>query len=137
MILLDTGPIVALFDPRDDAHDQARDVLSRIREPLIVTTPVLTEAFHLLDPGSRGARALRQFVGRAGAVPWFMNDGSLRRALELMEQYGDQRMDFADASFVAAAEALRTTRIFSLDRRDFSSYRARIGRSYRAFRLVV
>jgi predicted nucleic acid-binding protein len=45
-------------------------------------------------------------------------------------------MDLADASLVAAAEDLRTTRVFTIDRRDFLAYRARTGRKLRAFTLV-
>ena len=53
-----------------------------------------------------------------------------------MDDYADQPMDLADASLVTAAENLRTTKIFTLDRRDFLTYRAKIGRSSRPFTLV-
>jgi predicted nucleic acid-binding protein len=33
-----------------------------------------------------------------------------------MEQYADHPMDLADASLVAAAESLGTTRMFTIDR---------------------
>jgi predicted nucleic acid-binding protein len=111
-------------------------VLQGIREPLVTTAPVLTEAFHLLDPGSRDAAALRAFLRQDGTAVWFFEGASLKRALDLMDRYADRPMDFADASLVTAAESLRTTRVFTLDRRDFTAYRARIGRSHRAFRLV-
>ena len=46
-------------------------------------------------------------------------DASLqKRTRALMGKYRDTPMDLADASLVAAAEALDVTRIFSLDR-DF------------------
>jgi len=45
-------------------------------------------------------------------------------------------MDLADASLVVAAEELRTTRVFTIDRRDFLTYRARVGRKLRPFTLV-
>ena len=45
-------------------------------------------------------------------------------------------MDLADASLVAAAEALRSTTVFTLDRGDFAAYRARIGRTSKRFTLV-
>lgn len=136
MILVDTGPLVALFDPKDDAHDECRVALQGFREPLITTTPVLTEAFHLIDPGSRGSAALREFVLASGTRIWFLNESTIARAFELMDKYEDRPMDFADASLVVAAETLRTTSIFTLDRRDFVTYRARIGRSHRAFRFA-
>jgi predicted nucleic acid-binding protein len=111
--------------------------LQHLREPLVTTAPVLTEAFHLLDPASRGAAVLRQFLQRDGAAVWFLEQGSLKRAFELMERYADHPMDFADASLVVAAEQLRSTRIFTLDRNDFSTYRVRIGRSQRGFRVIA
>jgi predicted nucleic acid-binding protein len=99
VILVDTGPLVALFDQRDPDHGPARDALAGVRERLVTTGPVLTEAFRLLDPASRGAAALREFI--------------------------------------AAAEALRTTRVLTLDRGDFATYRARIDRTWRRFALVA
>jgi predicted nucleic acid-binding protein len=136
VILVDTGPLVALFDPRDDAHAETRALLASVREPLLTTVAVLTETFHLLDPGSRGSAALREFVNAGGMTVWFLSADSLARCFELMEQYADHPMDLADASLVTAAEHLRATRIFTLDRRDFTTYRARIGRSRKAFTLL-
>ena len=136
MVLVDTGPLVALFDPRDDAHAETRARLASVREPLFTTVAVLTEAFHLLDPSSRGSAAVREFMNAGGMTVWFLSADSLARCFELMEQYADHPMDLADASLVTAAEHLRTTRIFTLDRRDFTTYRARIGRSRKAFTLL-
>ena len=136
MILVDTGPLVALFDRRDGAHEQARGILCRLREPLVTTVPVLTEAFHLLDPGRRGAAALRAFVDGPAVRVWYLTDHWLERAFALMERYADHPMDLADASLVTAAEALGTVRIFSLDRDDFATYRARVGHGNRRFSSV-
>jgi hypothetical protein len=36
-------------------------------------------------------------------------------------------MDLADASLVAAAEALGMRRVFTIDRKDFETYRVRRG----------
>jgi hypothetical protein len=136
MILVDTGPLVALFDPRDHAHAGARETLRGLTDKLITTVPVLTEAFHLLGPASRGSGALREFVGRGAMGLWWFSERSLLRAFRIMDDYGDQAMDLADASLVAAAETLRVTRVFTIDRRDFLVYRARIGRTARSFTLV-
>lgn len=136
MILVDAGPLVALFDPRDSHHEHCRDVLASVTVRLVATAPVLTEAFYLLDPGSRGAAMLREFVRAAGLSLWPLDDERLRRALDLMEQYEDHPMDFADASLVAAAESLRITTVFTLARSDFTAYRPRIGRTLSRFRLL-
>jgi predicted nucleic acid-binding protein len=136
VILADTGPLVALFNPRDADHQGTRDLLATLKNPLITTTPVLTSAFHLLDPGSRAAAALGEFVMARGLGVWFMDSSSMARALELMQKYADHPMDFADASLVTAGEVLRVTTVFTLDRKDFSSYRARIGRAQKRFRIL-
>lgn len=130
MILVDTGPCVALFDPQDAQHTPCREVLRRLREPLYTTVAVLTEAFHVLSPGSYGSDKLRDFIARGGLSIWFMGQAELQRAFELMEQYADHPMDFADASLIVAAEALRTSKIFIIDRRDFTTYRIRRGHRY-------
>ena len=127
MILVDTGPLVALFDRKDAAHDRCSNTLKGLREPLKTTTPVLTEAFCMLGPASRQADRLRDFIERGGLSVWFFDDGSLTRAFELMEVYTDHPMDFADASLVVAAESLGTRKVFTVDRRDFETYRVRRG----------
>jgi hypothetical protein len=37
---------------------------------------------------------------------WFLDDARVQRAFELIEQYANHPMDFADASLIVAAEAL-------------------------------
>jgi len=136
MILVDTGPLVALFDPKDAAHERCAHILKGLRAPLRTTIPVLTEAFHMLGPASVGADRLRDFVVRDGLALWFFDDSSLTRAFELMELYADHPMDLADASLVAAAEALGTRRVFTVDRNDFEAYRVRRGHRHHAFEVV-
>ena len=127
MILVDTGPFVALFDPQDAGHERCKDILSATREPLFTTTPVLTEAFHVLTPNSIGADRLRDFILDGGVSLWFLDQVATERAFELMEQNGDHPMDLADASVIVAAESLRTTKVFTLDLADFQRYRIRRG----------
>ncbi|MEI6381952.1 MAG: VapC toxin family PIN domain ribonuclease, partial [Cyanobacteriota bacterium ELA615] len=45
------------------------------------------------------------------------------RIIELMEKYANLPMDLADASLVILAEHLGHGRIFSVDQRDFNTYR--------------
>lgn len=136
MILVDTGPLVALFDRGDAQHQRCVRILREVREPLQTTVPVLTEAFHMLGPANAGSDRLRQFIVRGGASLWFLDTQSLRRAFELMEMYADHPMDLADASLVVAAESLETRRIFTIDRRDFETYRVRVGHRQLNFEVV-
>lgn len=137
MILVDTGPLVALFEPKDGLHERCKRTLRSLRSPLLTTVPVLTEAFHILSPESIGSDRLRDFVARGGMRAWFLDADGLARAFELMEQYADHPMDLADASLVTAAEALGTRRIFTTDRRDFGTYRIRRGHRHHPVEIVL
>jgi predicted nucleic acid-binding protein len=136
VILIDTGPIIGLFDPLDPFHKRSVKVLQQIDEPLYSTLPVLTEAFHMLNPGSLGADNLRSFIVNEGLNIWSMGDTALFRAFDLMKKYGDQPMDLADASLVAAAETLKARRIFTIDRDYFETYRVKIGHRYYPFEIL-
>jgi predicted nucleic acid-binding protein len=136
VILVDTGPLVAVFDPLDPSHARCVDVLRMIREPLFTTVPVLTEAFYMLQPESIGSDGLREMVGRRGLAVWFFQPESLSRAFELMAQYQDHPMDFADASLVAAAEHLGVQKIFTIDRNHFATYRVRRGHRHVPLEIV-
>ena len=127
MILVDTGPLVALFDPKDGQHERCARALKNIREPISTTVPVLTETFHMLDPHSIGSDRLREFIMNGGLSVWFLDRTTLTRAFELMDLYADHPMDLADASLVAAAESLGTRKVFTIDRKDFATYRVRRG----------
>ena len=136
MILVDTGPLVALFDPADGSHDRCVRVLKRISEPLATTVPVLTEAFYLLTPASLGAQRLMDFISEGGLALWFLDDNDLSRAFELMIRYADQPMDLADASLVVVAENERLRKVFTIDRNDFSAYRVKRGHRYYGFEVI-
>ncbi len=136
MILTDTGPLVALFDPKDEAHVETRRILESIREPLVTTVAVLTETFHMLSPASQGSDRLRDFILGRGLSVWFSSTASLERAFELMEQYADHPMDLADASLVCAAEELGSIQVFTLDRGDFETYRVKRGHRHLSFEIL-
>ena len=134
--MIDAGPLVALFDPADHAHDHCVGVLKAIREPIATTLPVLTEAFHLLRPGSVGASRLMDFVADGGLEVLAVDAESLTRAFELMNQYADARMDFADASLVSLAERHGVRTMFSIDRNDFAIYRMKLGHRHIPFHVI-
>lgn len=136
MILTDTGPLVALFDPADGSHTHCKEILAKVTEPLCTTVPVLTEAFHLLSPASIGARRLMDFVAARGLEVRYLDDRTLTRAFALMVRYADHPMDLADASLVVLAETLRLRKVFTIDRGDFATYRIQQGHRQLAFEIL-
>lgn len=133
VVLVDTGPLVALFDPSDRAHSACKSTLGTLRRARRITSvAVLTEATYLLGFSFAAQQALLSFVA-AGAVEIAeFGVADVSRAAALMNRYADLPMDFADATLVVLAERLGCSSVFTLDRRDFSAYR--FGR--RTFRLL-
>jgi uncharacterized protein len=129
MILVDTGPLVALIHEDDNEHRICKDTFLTFSEPLGTVWPVLTEALYLLNFSWEAQNALWEMI-QVGAVEILpLGTDDVDRMRELMRKYRDLPMDLADAALVRVAERERLRRIFTLDRRDFQIYRpSRIGR---------
>jgi len=129
MILVDTGPLVALIHQGDEHHEVCKKTFSSIGEPLGTVWPVLTEAMYLLSFSLTGQIALWEMI-ESGAVELLaLGAEDIARMKELMRKYRDLPMDLADAALVRVAERERLRRVFTVDRRDFQVYRpSRIGR---------
>ncbi len=125
MIAIDTGPIVALFDKDDTYHIICRKVFQTIKEPLLTTWPVLTEAFYLLGFSSQVQDDLWEFIERGTVSIYHFDMHLMKRCRHLMKKYNDLPMDLADATLVAMAEAENITTIFTLDHKDFRIYRTK------------
>lgn len=136
MILIDTGPLVSLFDPIDKDHKNCRNVLSTIKETLYTTEAVLTESLYMLDQVTKGADALKKFILDDYLVIENLDYILYKRSFELMNKYSDQPMDFADATLVVLAEKYRTDTVFTLDFSDFRAYKYLKGHRYYSFKLL-
>ena len=128
MTLTDTGPLIALINPKDTDHARCVAAVATLHGALWTTWPCFAEAMYLL--GKTGGQP-------AQAELWdYVNDGTLRfhdlSATEiaqmpiLMERYRDTPMDLADTSLVVTAQTLGATRVFTLDS-DFYVYRLENG----------
>jgi hypothetical protein len=126
-IIVDTGPLVALFHARDRHHGAAKAVLQSNPALLVSSWPVLTEACHFL--GQAGKRALLTFIQRGALRLEALSVEDLPDLDDLLARY--DRMDFADATLVLIAEKTGIAEIFTIDRRDFEAYRTRSGRRFK------
>jgi uncharacterized protein len=122
-LLLDTGALVSLLDRSQPRHDEFARFFTGWRGPVVSTEAVLTEATHLLARVAGGPQACCTFFIDGGAVLVPSTAASLRRCRDLIHQYRDQPMDFADATLVMLAEELKTELVLTTDRRDFGVYR--------------
>jgi uncharacterized protein len=125
IFLLDTGPLVALLDRSEPAHDQVRSFMARLRGSRLVTTgAIVTEAFYFLSDVRDGPASLASFLAASATeVLHAFSAEALAATVRLMSKYADVPMDFPDATLVWVAELLGADRILTLDRRGFSSFR--------------
>ena len=123
-MLVDAGPLVALLDRSDPAHEACVGALKTLRDPLVTVWPAFTEAMYLLGGSWAGQRALWSRLETEALALASLDETDAPRMRELMEKYRDLPMDLADAALVRVAERESLTQIFTLDRRHFSVYRS-------------
>ena len=124
-LLLDTGPLVALLDEDDPHHQAVVKALAQLSGLRLVTTcPCVTEAMYLLGKlgGQRYQEKCWRLLFNEAVEIYSLTVVERQRMHELMTQYADTPMDYADASLVTAAESLEVRRVFTLDD-DFYVYR--------------
>jgi len=113
-VAVDTGPLVALFDPSDANHQRAVDYFSDRALRGFVTTAVIAEATHLLGfSADVPVNFLRWLKQEPFPIENVARD--FVRIISLMAKYADVPMDFADATVVAASERLGIRDVATLD----------------------
>lgn len=117
MILLDTGPLVALCDPRDALNRVARRDLRRLAEtPFVLCVPVLTEACFLL-PYSAQRQRLRRFLEDLSVVAYRADDQRALwfEVLDWLVRYEEHEPDLADAWLAVLSGRERHFRVWTYD----------------------
>ena len=122
-LLLDTGAFVALVDRSEKRHADCVAALESWTGAIVTTEAVVTETLHLVGPRWSAQKVCVEFLLRGAFLLVPLSRAALERVSALMERYRNVPMDFADATLVALAEELATDRVFTLDRRGFSTYR--------------
>ena len=131
-ILMDSGPLIALFDRSDHYHAASVAFIKANRAELITTLASITETLHLLGFNRNAQTDFLTWVN-AGAVkiePITADD--LLRIKALIIKYSDLPMDFADACLVFLGEKLSINAIATIDR-DFDVYRLKGKRPFTTY----
>ena len=121
-ILIDTGPLIALFDRDDNYHDRIKTFIKEGRYKFITTLSVITEVEHMLDFNVNVQIDFLEWIMKEGVVLQEIQQKDISRIIELTKKYRDRLMDFADATLVIAAERTGIKKIISIDS-DFDIYR--------------
>ena len=122
IVLLDTGPLVAFLNRRDEFHEWAKEELSRIIPPLLTCDAVVAEACYLLRGMKRGSQAVIEMIERGQIRSPFRVEDESVRIRKLLEKYFELPMDLADACLVRMSEQYSRASVFTLDS-DFRVYR--------------
>jgi uncharacterized protein len=128
--LVDSGPLIALFNAADHWHLRVLDwVKAHTAVALHTTWPVATEVCALLARRINNQCALDflRWSQRGGITLDRAAEGSLTEVLRISERFASLPFDLADASIAEAAARLRIRHVLSIDA-DFDVYRDRAGR---------
>lgn len=121
-IVVDSGPLIALFDKDDKFHQQAVSFMQGVKPNVLHTNlAVISEVTHMLDFSRQVQRNFLFWVEQALKIDENAV-GDWPRIIDLMEKYSDLPADFADASLIPLCERLGTRFVASVDS-DFTIYR--------------
>jgi uncharacterized protein len=121
-VVVDSGPLIALFDAGDAYHESALEFVRHSRAQLLSTMAVVTEAMYVLEDSLQARKNLLTWIQRGGLTLTEPEAGDFERIIALMEKYADLPMDLTDAVVVVLCERLGTQHVASIDR-DFVIYR--------------
>ena len=126
-VLIDAGPLVALF-AIDDAHHVRYDRLvsdaSAEGLRLVTTWPCIVEASYILDAPWRFE--LLHWIEQGGVQVFPFDPSHLAVMLPWMRRYTEKTkrdMDLADASLLWLASETGLREIMTIDVKDFARYR--------------
>ena len=121
-ILIDSGPLIALFDASDKYHNKAVTFIKSNKYPLVTTIASITETLHLLNFNRNAQIDFIEWIHRGAVEIQNIENDDFGRIKDLTEKYRDLPMDFADSCLVYLAEKFSLNTIATIDR-DFSIYR--------------
>jgi hypothetical protein len=133
-ILIDAGPLIALFAVDDKHHDHYDQLISEFSATglrVVTTWPCVVEASYLLGMPQRFE--LLRWIELGGVVVYPFTPHDLGDIVDWMQTYsaGKRReMDLADATLYWIANETGIREIMTTDVRDFSRYRLPDGQSF-------
>ncbi len=120
--LIDSGPIIALFDRSDNYHTKVLNFLQDYQGKLITSLAVVTEVSHMLDFNLNVQIDFLKWIELGGLEIYNISQNDIANIREMMQKYIDIPMDFADASLMYIANRENIKDIVSIDS-DFDIYR--------------
>ena len=94
-ILIDSGPLIALFDASDKYHHDAVNFIKTNKYPLVTTLASITETLYLLDFNRNVQIDFLEWVHRGAVELQHIGNNDFERLKELTEKSRELPMDFA------------------------------------------
>lgn len=126
-ILVDAGPLIALFSNDDNHHQHYDELITNLSTDglrLLTTWPCVVVASCLLNSPNRFA--LLEWIELGGILVYPFAPENLQFIIESMKTYtesGKREMDFADATLYWLANETGIYDVMTVDNHDFSRYR--------------
>ncbi len=126
-ILVDTGPLIALFAVDDEHYERFDALFAKLSDEglrLLTTWPCVIEASYLLGTPQRFELLKWIETGGAQVHPFEPHNlGDMAKWMRRYTERGKREMDLADASLYWLAQETGINEIITVDVADFSRYR--------------
>jgi len=126
-VLVDTGPLVALRNKRDQHRARVHKLARQLPGRLFTCWPALTEAVYLLREHPQEISVLLGGFAAGNLSLLKLDDCDVPAIAAIMSKYTDQGFSLADASLMHLAEREEIDEIFTVDQKDFSVFRKTSG----------
>ena len=131
-VLVDTGPLLALYNVRDPLHDACCAQAGLLPLGKAFTCwPVITEAAYMLRKYPADREHLLNEVREEEFILLPLRAVEVAGIQTVYRRYHDQDVDLADASLVHLANRENIQTVFTTDRRHFGVFRLSDGQPFR------
>jgi predicted nucleic acid-binding protein len=123
-IIVDTGPLIATTNKRDQYHRWAQKRAKTLSLPFLTCEAVLSEAWFLLRGFPAEQEKMLRLIEKKAILVDFDLSAEISQVTELLRRYRNVPMSLADACLVRMSELHADCLVFSTDT-DFNIYRRR------------
>ena len=121
-IIIDTGPLVALINHREQYHSWATKEVANLAYPFFTCEAVISEACFLLRDFYGGEDTVMSLLDTGLIQISFRLSDEIGTVRELLKRYQNVPMSLADACLVRMSELIRRSCVLTVDS-DFRVYR--------------
>lgn len=119
-----------MLDAADHWHARCATAWHELADRCLTTEAVVSEASHLVARGGAAAALPLELLLAVGIPVVALEPAGHEHAVRLMTRYLDVPMDYADATLVVVADALKLGTVLTTNRRGFRAYRRANGSAF-------